>query len=284
MQETATDNTTPLVAATVDEGKNDKSATCLTNHDRKTFWYADKSTQTPVPSDKCLSPLEYETSTEKPYRCLESSAISSQTSTSFDECSSSLGYESMTGKPYQCSESSAEMADYSPTSADLSAISRKMGPDFLVYWCHGAGKKPNVHNVHHETTDITVTSLAVQQPKTKYDKSANCLTNERGDPIGPFIQFTQIPVPSDTSKFEYQVTTTLAQQCTEGSPYNKSGYRLVITSSKTTILQGIDCTLLASSPGCALWPTPKPILEQSSVVLDYKTAQRDEQTLLSPIL
>ena len=343
MQETTTDNTTPLVVSKVDEGKNDKSATCLTNHDCK--HYADKSTQTPVLSDECLSPIEYESMTETPYQCSESSTVCSQAPLPFDDylspleyesmiekphqCSesstvrsqmplpfdkylSSLRYESMTGKPYQCTESSTvcnqtpipfddylsplkyesttgkpnqcsenstEMIECSETSVELShqAISRKMDPGFLVYRCDNAGKKTNVHNVDHTINDITVISLAGLQHKSEYDESANRITNERSNPIGPLDHTTQISVPSDKhlSKLECESITARAQQCTEGFPC-KSGHCLVTAS---TTPQEIDCTLLVSCPGYGFWPNSKMIDKQTIAVLDYKTAECDEKTL-----
>ena len=277
MQETTTDNTTPLVVSKVYEGKNDKSATCLTNHDCK--HYADKSTQTPVLSDECLSPVEYESMTEKPHQCSESFTVCRQTPLPFNECLSSLEYESMTGKPHQCSENSIEMTECSETSVELShqAIPRKMGPGFLVYGCESAGKKPNVHNVDHTINDITIISLAGLQHNSKYDKSANCLTNERSNPTGPLDHTTQISVPSDErfSKLEYESITATAQQCTEGFPC-KFGHCLVTTS---TIPQEIDCTLLVSCPGYGFWPNSKMMNKQTTAVLDYKTAECDEKTL-----
>ena len=223
----------PLVVSQLDEGKNDKSATCLTNSDCKS--YTDKSTQTPVPFDKCLSLLEYESTTESPHhQCsdAESSAVAcSQISIPFDEYSTSLGYESMTdkhqrletstvlcdqtpcspfdeylnsfeyestaGKPYQCSESSTEENDCSHTFVELyyQAIPRKIGPGFLVYGCEVTGKKPNVHITDHITNDVTVISpAAALQHKNKHDKSANCLANERSNPKDPLDQSTKISV------------------------------------------------------------------------------------------
>ena len=308
MQETTTDNTTPLVVSQLDEGKNDKSATCLTNHNCNR--YVDKSTQTPVLFDECLSPLEYELTTEKPHQCSESSTIykqmpieclsslgyesmtgkpnlcsesstvCSQMPLLCDEYLSSLGYESMTGKPYQCSESSTEITKYSETSVELphQAIARKMDPGFLVCGCDSPGEKPNEHNVDHTTNDIKVISLAVLQHKSKYDKSANCLTNE-----GPLDHTTQISYDECLNKLEHESTTTIAQQCTEGFPC-KSGHRFVMASLKTTIPQEIDCNLLVGSPGSGFWPNSKITDKQTIVVSDYKTAECDEKTLLLPVL
>ena len=316
MQETTT---TPLVVSQLDEGKNNKSATCLTNHDRKS--YTDKSTQTSVPSDKCLSPLEYESMTETQHnQCSESSIVScSQMPIPFDKYSTSLGYESMTGKhqcletstvscgqvpspldeylslfeyklmtgkPYQCSESSTEENDGNHTSVDLCypAIPRKSGPGFLVYGCEGAGKTPEVYNADHTTNDITVISQAATLQhtcKTKHDKSANCLTNERSNPKDPLDQSTQISVAySDgrLSRVESESTPAIAKQCTEGSS-NKSyklGYRLVKASSKITIPEEIDYTLPASSPESSFWPISERIKKQP---VDY-----EDKMLLSPIL
>ena len=316
MQETIIDNTTPSVVSLVDEDKNDKSATCLASHNPKSDRSADKSTQMPVPFDKCSTSLEYET-IEKPHQCSEISTIRSQTPVPideylsslgyetmtanphhcqssessgqmpihFDECLSSLGYESMTGKPYQCSETFNGMTKCSQTSVEFShhAIPRKVGPGFLVYECQGTGEKPNnLHiNADHTTNDITVMSSATLQLRAKYDKSANCLANERSNPIGPLDQSS---ASSDEllSELEYESVTITAQQCTEESTDGflyKSGHHSVVVSSKTTVSpQEMDCTLYAGSPGCGFWPTTDKIDDKAAI------KNSDEKMLLLPTL
>ena len=311
VREITTDNTTPLVVAQLDERKNNKSATCLTNHDRK--MYADRSTQMPVPFDKCLrpveyeftsqtlsqhsdtstshsqtlmhfdeysSPLEYEPMGRKASQHSEDSAVCSQMPTPIDEYLRPLEYESMIAKPYQCSQSSIVS---SQTIAELShrPIPWRMGPGFLVYASDNAAKKPNV-----QTADYTIDDTKVTLPILHQDdnKRANCLANERSNPIGPLDQSTKISVPSEEcfSKLEYDPITAIAHQCTEGF-LSKSGHCFVTASSEMTIPQEVDSTLLVRSPGCGFWPKSM-VIEQSTVVLDDKPDQRLAMTLLLPTL
>ena len=306
MQETTIDNTTSSsVVSLADKDKNDKSATCLTSYYPKSDRSADESTQTPVPSDKCLSSLEYETMTKEPHQCLESSTISSQTpvpsdsslgyetmtemshhvSESYSQVPiSSLGYESMTGKPYQCSETFNEC---SQTSFELSyqVIPRKVGSGFLEYEYQGAGEKPNnLHiNADQTTDDITVMSSTTLQLRAKYDKSANCLANERSNPTGPLDQ-SSAPSDERLSELECEPATVIIQQCTEESTDGfryKSGHHSVVVSSKIKMTlppQEIDCTPYAGSPGCGFWPT--------SNEMDHKAAieYSDEKMLSLPTL
>lgn len=303
MQETTIDNTTPSVVSLADKDKNDKSAICLTSPNPKSGFSADKSTQISVPIDECLSSLEYETMTKESHQCSDSSSISSQTPVPHDSSLgyetmtemphvsenysqvpiSSLGYESMTGKSYQCSETFNEC---SQTSSELSyqVISRKVGPGFLVYEYQGAGEKPNnLHiNADQTTDDITIMSSTTLyiglQLRTKYDKSANYLANERSNPTGPLDQSS---APSDKHLSELECTV-IAQQCTEESRdgfHYKSGHHLVVVSSKITVPpQEIDYTPYAGSPGCGFWTT--------SNEMDHKatTKYSDEKMLLLPTL
>ena len=304
MQETTIDNTTPSVVSLADKDKTDKSATCLASHNSKSDRYTDKSTQTPVPSDKCLSSLEYETTTKEPQQCSDSSTISSQTPVPSDSSlgyetmtemprhvsesysqvpTSSLGYKSMTEKPHQCSETFNKC---SQTSVELSyqvIIPRKVGPGFLVYEYQGGGEKPNnLHiNADQTTDDITIMSSTTLQLQTKYDKSANCLANERSNPTGPLDQ-SSAPSDEHLSELECESATVIAQQRTEESTDGfryKPWHHSVVVSSKITVPpQEIDCTPYAGSPGCGLWPT--------SDEIDHKAAIQNpnEKMLLLPTL
>ena len=298
VQETTTDNTTPSVVAQLDEGKNDKSATCLTNHDRKI--YTAKSTQMPVPSDKCSSShaFEYESMIGKAYHCSDNFAVSSQTPTSFDKYSTPLEYEYMdrkvcqrsedsavcsetsipfdkysspleyeptTEKPYQCSESST-VCSHTIIKLSHKHIPWKLGPGFLVYACDNAGKKINVQTADHTIDEVKVTFPIALQGESKDDKSTNSLTNARSNPIAPLDQSTQISLLSDD--LEYKSITAIAQQCTEDFPSN-SGYCLVVASSKMTTPQEIDSALLMCSPGCGFWPKSTMTDKQSTVAIDY---------------
>ena len=309
MQETTTDNTTPSVVAQLDEGKNDKSATCLTNHVRKS--YTEKSTKMPVPSDKCSSshafeyesmigkayhcshdftmcsrtpipfdkyssPFEYESMDRKVCQCSEDSAVCSETSIPFDKYSSPLEYESTTEKPYQCSESSTVCSQII-IKLSHKHIPWKLGPGFLVCACDNAGKKTNMPTADHTTDEVKVTFPMALQGESKEDKSTNSLTNARSNPVAPLDQPTQISVLSDD--LEYKSITTIAQQCTEDFP-PKSGYRLVVASLKMKIPQEIDSALLVYSPGCGFWPKPTMTDKQSTVAIDYihGSAKHNENT------
>jgi hypothetical protein len=159
----------------------------------------------------------------------------------------------MTGKPYQCSD---QVTESSKTFVELThhTIPRNMGPGFLMCGCHGAGENPNVHmNADHTTNDITIMSSATLLFKTRYNKSANCLANDRSNPTGPLDQ-SSAPSDERLSEPERESVTAVAQQCTEewidGFPY-KSGYHLVMASSKMLIVppQKVDHTPYVGSPG-----------------------------------
>ena len=255
VQETNNNNVNLLIAPQLDESKNDRSATCLTNHDRKTF--IDKSTQTPVPSDECLTPLEYEYTTGNAHQCTEGSS-SSMRSQNFVGLSQKITF------PWE------------------------MDSAFLVYGC-GTGQKPNMLTVAvaYYTVDdrANLPTVLHVQGEDEHDKSANCLANERSNPRGPLDQYNQIHVPPDEclSLFEYESTTGKAHQCTEEFP-PMTEHCMVAIFQKITLPQEMEPAALLVCSGCGFWPKPVLIDKQSTVALDYETGEHNESTLLLPTL
>ena len=125
------------------------------------------------------------------------------------------------------------------------------------------------------------------QGEGEHDKSANCLANERSDPIDPLDQYNQMPVSPDEclSLFEYDPVTGKAHQCTEEFP-PMTEHCMVATSQKIAFPQEMDpaALLVCGLGGCGFGPKPVLTDKQNTVALDYETAERNESTLLFPTL